>query len=81
MDHGMVFRTHRSILGRTPWKLGGPGRRQGHSQDSHQKNRENAEEKIGAGEGNRTLVFVGTGQIIENRSKNARLYRPLGTEV
>ena len=41
----------------------------GHSQDSGLENCEFAEEKSGAGEGNRTLVFVGTGQIIENGRK------------
>jgi len=49
-----------------------PVRFVGHSYDSARKNCEFAEEKSGAGEGNRTFVFVGAGQIIENRRKNAR---------
>ena len=53
----------------------------GRSKDRAVENREAAEEKSGAGEWNRTLVFVGTGQIIENRRKNTRFYRPLGTDV
>jgi hypothetical protein len=35
-----------------------PGRFVGHSQDSGLENCEFAEEKIGAGEGNRTLVII-----------------------
>ena len=59
-----------------------PVRFVGQPQDSARKNCEFAEEKwSGAGEGNRTLVFVGTGQLIENRRKNARFCRPLGAGV
>jgi hypothetical protein len=50
------------------------------SKDRAVENQEAAEEKSGAGEGNRTLVFVGTGQIIESSRKNERFSRLLGTD-
>ena len=46
-----------------------PGGFVGHSQDSGLENCEFAEEKSGAGEGNRTLVFLGKSEIIENGAK------------
>jgi hypothetical protein len=51
------------------------------SQDSGLENCEFAEQKIGAGEGNRTLVFVGKGEIIEKICKMRDLSASRGLSV
>jgi hypothetical protein len=53
----------------------------GHSYDSDLENCEFAEQKIGAGEGNRTLVSVGTAKIIENGRKMRDLSATRGPSV
>jgi hypothetical protein len=65
----------------TYWNLAESGNVVGHSQDSGLENCEFAEQKSGAGERNRTLVFVGTAKTIENGRKMRALSASRGLSV